>query len=110
MTVDGAAGAGPTNAAAGASASATTRACVFAMAFFEISLFASGQARADASAHCRFGRAFLQRARGQQTTAQQQRSQRAAAAHAPQKLQGLSRHGWRSEKRGASRAASDMSA
>ena len=30
MTVDGAAGAGPTNAAAGASASATTRACVFA--------------------------------------------------------------------------------
>jgi len=27
MTVDGAAGAGPTNAAAGASASATTRAC-----------------------------------------------------------------------------------
>ena len=50
MTVDGAAGAGPTNAAAGASASATTRACAFAsvaaMAFLRF-LFVRAGARGD---------------------------------------------------------------
>jgi len=79
MTVDGAAGAGPTNAAAGASASATTRACV------AISSIERVRVRPDASAHSCFGRAFCSAREASRPLRNNSGRNGRAVAHAPQK-------------------------